>query len=317
MAHQDTPEAAGTPSTLSMEDAAALFEDDYDAPEPEQAGDAEDFEDEPEDGEAEEQADEDEQEQPAIDPPVSLNAEEKEVFAQLPLEAQQAWAASETRRNAQVQEATTKAKEAQRTAEAAAATADRQAEARYAEQLRTFAAAFAPQMPDPARYADIQTYQRDKAIYDHAKAQHDELMQQVAGIGVETDEQKAERIKARDAELMQIPEIANEATRDAYIKGAFEIAGLFGYDQADLAENMDARDIQALAQAAAWKASHDELARIKARTAERRRDKDTGRFKSLKPGAARMTDTRPNKAVEAFKANPSSMKAAAAVFENL
>ena len=301
MAHPGT-EAPVSTAPVSVAEKAAdfenyLFDDEggeeeaEPVEEQEQAEDEEfddlDIEDADEPDEVEEGEEEsDEQAEPAIEAPVSLNAEEKEVFAQLPPEAQRAWADSETRRNTQVQEATTKAKEAQRQAEQAAASAERQAEARRAEQLKAFTAAFEPQMPDPSQYQDIQFYQRDKAIYDHSKAQYDQLMQQVEGIGVETDEMKAERIKARDAELMKIPEIANEETRDSFIKGAFEVAAELGYDQTELAEYMDATDLKALGAAAQWKRDSEELARIKARSKERRRDKKTGQFKALKPGSA-------------------------------
>lgn len=315
MAHPTGSEAAVSPAPVSVDEKAADFENflfgDEEAEEAETGeeqgeADAEDDSDlEEGDGDEEEaledDEDSDEQAPPAIEPPVSLNAEEKEVFAQLPPEAQQAWAASETRRNTQVQEATTKAKEAQRQAEQAAASADRQAETRYAEQLKAFTKAFEPQMPDPARYNDIQHYQRDKAIYDHAKAQFDQLEQQVSGIGVETAEQKAARIKARDADLLKIPEIANEETRDAYIKGAFEVAAELGYNQAELAEHMDANDLKALGLAAQWKRDSAELARIKAKSLERRRDASTGKFKALKPGAAPQASSRSAKASKAFQ----------------
>lgn len=316
MAHPEM-EAAGSTAPVSVAEKAADFEnflfgdedeaagdeidDEQDEVEADELDDVLDEDETDETDEAEQDDEDDEQAEPAIEPPVSLNAEEKEVFAQLPPEAQQAWAASETRRNTQVQEATTKAKEAQRQAEQAAASANSQAKARFGEQLKAFASAYEPQAPDPARYNDIQAYQRDKAIYDHQKAQHDQLMQQVGSIGVETDEQKAERIKARDAELMKIPEVADEATRDDFIKGAFEVAAELGYDQADLAENMDAGDLRALARVKKAFDAEKELADIKAKSQERRRDKNTGRFKSLKPGAAPQPQGRVAKAKKSFE----------------
>ncbi|MXO67783.1 hypothetical protein GRI72_02910 [Altererythrobacter marinus] len=293
MAHPET-EAAVSTAPVSVEDKAAdfenfLFGDEGEDPEDGQEDDLEDESDleEGADDDEVEQDDEDDEpeEEPAIEPPVSLNAEEKEVFAQLPPEAQRAWADSETRRNTQVQEATTKARDAQRQAEQAAASANRQAEARYAEQLKEFTKAFEPQAPDPARYNDIQAYQRDKAIYDHAKAQHDELMQQIATVGVETDEMKVERIKARNAEIEKLPIYTEAEDKKALVDAAMSVAAEFGYDLAELADNMDATDFNALATFAKYKKDSEELARIKARSKERRRDKKTGKFKSLKPGA--------------------------------
>lgn len=312
MAHPETEAAVSTAPPVSVAEKAADFEnylfgdeeEGDEAPDTEEEAEADDYdleEEDVEEAEADEETDEDEEQaEPAIEAPVSLNAEEKEVFAQLPPEAQQAWAASETRRNTQVQEATTKAKEAQRQAEQAAASANAQAESRYAEQLKAYTAHFAPQEPDPARYHDMQTYQRDKAIYDHQKAQHDELMQQVTGIGVETEEMKAERIKARDAELLKIPEVADEATRSDYINSAMEAARELGYDPADLAENMDATDLKALATFAQYKRDSEELARIKAKSKERRRDPQSGQFKSLKPGAAPQPKGRAAKSKKSF-----------------
>jgi|GEM_PF-2420972 len=317
MAHSsESSEAASSAAPVSVDEKAADFENylfgdeeegEEAAPVEEQEEAEDDFdldeEVEEDDPEAENEDDEesDEPDVPAIEAPVSLNAEEKEAFAAASPEAQQAWAASETRRNTQVQEATTKAKDAQRQYEQAAASADRQAEARRAEQMKAFTAAFEPQMPDPAQYNDIQAYQRDKAIFDHSKAQFDQLKQQVDVIGVETDEQKAQRIKARDAELLKIPEIANEETRDNYIKGAFDVAAELGYDKSDLAEHMDANDLKALGLAAQWKADSAELARIKAKSQERRRDSKTGKFKTLKPGAASQPSSRAAKANKAFE----------------
>jgi len=257
--------------------------------------DADDEEAEGEDDDGEEPA------EPAIPPPVSLNAEEKEVFAQLPPEAQQAWAASETRRNQQVQEATTRASEAQRVAEAKAAQANAQAEAVFAEQLKAVVGAFAPQEPDPANYASIEHYRHAKAVYDHQFAQHVQFAQQVAVVGKETPEQKAARIQARDQQLLTIPEIADPATRDSYIQGAFSVAEELGYDRGDLMENMDAGDLKALAQAAKWKADSEELARIRAKSQERVRDKSTGKFRAMKPGAAPHGDTRRGSADKAFQ----------------
>ena len=306
-AHQAT-EAARPPVSIA-EKAAALENDlgdfipdleDDEEPESEELDEGDDYADD-EDALEGEDDDSDEQAQPAIDPPVSLNADEKAVFAQLPPEAQQAWAASETRRNQQVQDATTRASEAQRVAEAKAAQANAQAEALFGKQLKAVVDAFRPQEPDPAHYATIPEYQRAKAIFEHQNAQHEDFAQQVAVIGKETPEAKAARIQARDQQLLTIPEIADPATRDTYIQSAFSVAAELGYDQADLAENMDAGDLKALAQAAKWKADSEELARIRAKSKERVRDKSSGKFKSIKPGSAPHGDPRRGNTDRAFQ----------------
>lgn len=309
MAHQMT-EAASTPTSMA-EKAAVLEselgdfipdledEEETNSAEPEVDDENIDF-DESDDVEDTETDEDDEPDVPAIEPPVSLNADEKAVFAQLPVEAQQAWAASETRRNQQVQEATTRASEAQRVAEAKAAQANAQAEAVFSEQLQAVVDAFKPQEPDPANYRSIPEYQHAKAIYDHQLAQHNAFAQQVSVIGKETPEAKAARIQARDQQLLAIPEIADPATRDTYIQSAFAVAEELGYDKADLADNMDVGDLKALAQAAKWKADSEELARIRAKSKERVRDKNTGKFKSIKPGSAPHGDPRRGGTAKAF-----------------
>lgn len=317
MAHP-SGEAASVP--VSIAEKAAAFEDvlfgdgddpfaddeEGEEPEAEDSDELDADEDEGDEPEGEDD-DSDEPDVPAIDPPVSLNAEEKAVFAQLPVEAQQAWAASETRRNQQVQEATTNAREAQRVAEAKAAQANAQAEAVFAQQLKEVVTAFAPAEPDPANFADIRQYQHAKANYDFAKAQHEQFAQQVAAIGHETPEAKAARIQARDQQLLTIPEVADPATRDTYIQSAFSVAEELGYDRADLMENMDAGDLKALAQAAKWKADSAELARIRAKSKERVRDKGTGKFRSMKPGSAPHGDTRRGNSDKAFDRVKSAM----------
>ena len=209
MAHPAT-EAASSP--VSVEEKAADFEnflfgedDEQEEVEEPEVDEAE----EPELDEEEEQqeGEDDKPEAPAIEAPVSLNAEEKEVFAQLPTEAQQAWAASETRRNTQVQEATTKASNAQREAESRAAAADAQARRQYATQLDQFVSNFAPQAPDPSlAQQNPQAYIAQEAQYRAQKAQHDDLVQQVRAFGQEADQEAHQTfVQQRDRELMQIP----------------------------------------------------------------------------------------------------------------
>lgn len=237
----------------------ASDETDEELPEGEEAeGDDLDA-DELEGDEQEDEADEPDEPDTAIDPPVSLNAEEKAAFAAASPEAQRAWAAAENRRNNQVQEATTKASNAQREAEARAAAADAEARKVYAAQLSEFAKALEPQAPPPQlAQTNPQAYIAAEAQYRAAKAQHDEFVQQVTGIELQAD-QDAEKafIEARDRELMQIPEVANPETRDGFFKTAFGVAELLGYDTAELAKGMSARDVKALAKVAELKDKAD------------------------------------------------------------
>ena len=298
MAHQQDAGASDAPVTHTVDSAAAALSNVFQNAEPEEEAAPsadegeedeitdEDFADEGGEIEGEEADEESEPEEPAIAAPVSLTADEKAEFAQLPPEAQDYVTRLEQRRNQDVQNVTTKAAEAQRKADAKAAQAEQEAQARFADQLQAFVGVYAPQEPNPANFTDLQTYHRAKAQYDHDKAQHEQLVQQVSQIGTETEEQRIERLQARDAELLKIPEIANEETRQAYVDAAMSVATELGYDPGELAHNMQASDLKALATAAKWKADSEELAKVKARANQRKRDKKTGQFRSLKPGAA-------------------------------
>ncbi len=303
MAHQQDAGAVDVPVTHTVDSAAAALSSVFrSADEPEERGETDgasddadqnvndefaddDFAEDGEESEGEEGEQDGEPEEPAIDAPASLNAEEKAVFAQLPKEAQEAWSASETRRNKQVQEATTKASQAQREHEARAAAADAEAKRIYAAQLNQFVAAFEPQRPDPQLAAqDPQRYIAAQAQYEAQKAQHDQLVQQISAFDAEaTEEERKAFVQQRDRELMAIPEIANEETRKEYLDGAFAIAAELGYDQAELAEGMTARDIKALAVAREWKAKAEKYDAAMSRRMKRVR---AGKNRTLKPGAA-------------------------------
>lgn len=295
MAHsQDTAGAVDAPAIQSDDDALAALEDyladegeDEESDEPEEG-------DEPDTGDGE-QDDEADEPETAIEAPVSLNAEEKAVFAQLPEEAQRAWAASETRRNAQVQEATTKAANAQRSADAQAAEATSKAKAVFATQLAEFASHLAPTPPDPALAREYPgEYIAQKAQYDAAKAQHDALVQQVTALGDEASTEIDQAfIQQRDRELLAIPEVANEETRDAYFGRAFEAAEALGYDRAILLRDGNATDFKALVAAQGWKDKASKYDALMAKQMQRVRD-----AKTAKPGAAQPTGSRTARAAE-------------------
>lgn len=279
MAHPET-EAATAP--VSVDEKAADFEDFLFGDEQDEEQDEEPAE-EGEDLELDE-ADEEVEPAPVIDAPVSLNAEEKEVFAQLPPEAQQAWAASETRRNTQVQEATTKASNAQREAESRAAAADAEARRQYATQLDQFIANFEPQMPDPMlAQHNPQAYIAQEAQYRAAKAQHDQLVQQVKAFGQEADQEAMQAfVQQRDRELMQIPEIANPETRQGYIDRAMSVAAELGYDLGELSQGMRARDLKALVYVADLKDKAGKYDRAMSKQMQKVR---SAKGKSLRPNA--------------------------------
>ena len=303
MAHpNEGSEAVDVSESLGDAGAVAAFADylsneDDESPEDGEVSEGEEPDgDKPEDGE---EADEDEQDgdepEEVIEAPVSLNADEKAVFAQLPPEAQRAWAASEARRNSQVQTATTKAANAQRAAESHAAEAHSKAKAVFANQLAEFAGHFAPQMPDPelAR-ANPGEYIAQKAHYDVMKAQHDALVQHVTAIGEEAAQEIDQTfIQQRDRELLAIPEVANEETREAYFERAFEAAEALGYDRDTLLRDGNATDFKALVCAQGWKDKAAKYDAIMAKQMQRVRN-----GKTAKPGAAQPTGSRTARALK-------------------
>lgn len=240
------------------------------------------------DADEEDGQDDDEDEHPpedAIDAPVSLTAEEKAKFAALPKEAQQYVADLESRRAIQVQTATTKASEAQRSAEQAAARADAQAKAVYAQQLKAIGDTLAPQMPDPqlAQY-DPAAYIAQKAQYDAAKAQHDEFMQQAESLGTDAGQAMTQaEIQQRDSELMAIPEVANEATREEWFKKALGAADVLGLDRSQM-DHATAAELKALRQVADWQEKAEKYDAATARQMQRVRDGKKTR--TTKPNAA-------------------------------
>ncbi len=290
MAHPDTPEAVDAPVD-DLDSAAAAMNRFLDAgDDPREEENEAESEGEPETDEPELEAEEgegegDEPAQPAIEAPASLNAEEKTRFAQLPEEAQRLIAEVETRRNGQVQQATTKAAEAQREAESRAAQADASARAVYAQQLAAFAEHLAPQKPDPTlARTDPATYIALNAQYDAAKAQHDEFVQQVRTFGADAATALSEaEIAERDRQLLAIPEVQNEATRAGWFEKATQTAVDLGLDVSGLGR-ISAGEWQALNKVAGWREKADKY--DAAMTRQMQRVRDAKQTKTARPNAA-------------------------------
>lgn len=234
---------------------------------------------------SEDEDNEDNEPETAIEAPVSLTAEEKAKFAALPKEAQQYVAELEGRRATQVQTATTKAAEAQRNADARAAQADAQAQAKYAQQLKAFGDNLAPQRPDPnLAYTDPQAFIAMNAQYEAAKAQHDDFMQQVQSLGSDAETAMTEaEVQTRDRELMAIPEVSNEATREQFFSKAIEAGKMLGLDVNQIG-HASAGELKALRQVADWREKADKYDAATARQMQRVRDGKKTR--TTRPNAA-------------------------------
>ena len=265
MAHQSMTEAEATarPEPNSVDEAYSALDDVFNGIDPDDEPEADESEVDDLDGVELDEGDEGEQAEsepvePAIAAPVSLTAEEKERYAQLPEEAQQFVATLEERRNKQVQEATTRAAEAQREAKAAAADAQATAKLTMAQQLATFMDHYAPQMPDPAlAQRDPATFIALDAQYRAALAQHNAVVQQVQSLQEQAhghftqQEQAWQQEQAR--KLASVPEIANPETRGEFLQRLTTVGEELGYSREMMAD-ASADDILALKTAAAWKA---------------------------------------------------------------
>lgn len=252
------------------------------------AGDGNDDTDEDQqegDLELDDEGDESDEPTEAIEAPVSLNAEEKAKFAALPKEAQQYVADLEARRATQVQTATTKASEAQRTAEAAAARADAVAQAKYAQQLKAFGDNLAPQAPDPnLAYSDPQAFIAQQAQYQAAKAQHDEFMQQVQSLGSDAEAAMTDaEVAQRDRELMAIPEVQNEATREEFFSKSIAAGKRLGLDMSKIG-SATAGELKALREVSLAFEKAEKYDAATARQMQRVRDGKKAR--TTKPNAA-------------------------------
>lgn len=289
MAHPQTAEAGDAPFD-TLDDAAAALEGLGYGDEPAEVQETEgEDEGEPQDGELEVEPEEEEGEgdepETAIEAPASLNADEKARFAQLPKEAQQMLAEVENRRNGQVQQATTKAAEAQRAAETRAAQADAQAKLVYAQQLKAVAERVAPQRPDPRlAQTDPTTFIALNAQYEAERAQHDEFMQQVTAMGQQaSQDMSAAEVAERDRELMAIPEVADETTREQFFKKAIGAAEMLGLDMTQI-NFASARELKALRQIDDWKVKADKYDAAMSRQMQRVRE--SKKPVTTKPNAA-------------------------------
>lgn len=252
MAHLEDQEAV----TDKMADANALdafdaiFGDEDAEPDPDTDLDT-DVEGDDE-GEAAEADDEDEEPgEPAIPAPVSFNADERENFASLTPEQQRSVAATEARRNSDVQRITTEAAEAKRNARAEAEAQFVDIQRQYAAELEFYASNFSPQEPDFGLIAtNPQAYAAQLAGYKQAVAQRQHMEQQAAAAQHNADayeqQQKARWESEQQAILSrEVPEWNDPAKRSVLLESILTIGRDLGFSNEALS-NVDASEIKAL-----------------------------------------------------------------------
>lgn len=248
----------------------------------------------------------DEAEDPPIDAPVSLKAEEKEQFAQLPPEAQRMLSDVLSRRDRETQQGLESARTAQRQAQAAAAEQVAQTQRQFADKFEQLAQVFAPQPPDPRlAQQDPGAYIAAKAIYDEEIGHFGQLMQQITGIRQQADghtqQQDQEWIAEQRRQLMSVPEFADEAQRNDFLTGIETFAtSEGGYSPEEVAQ-AGAKDILLLKKAQGWKAKAEKWdAHVKRRN---ERPRESGKFRAAPVGTPAKAPSGSNDILKALYPN--------------
>ena len=210
----------------------------------------------PETEEADEQ--DAEPEAPAIDPPVSWDADGKERFAKLPPADQRYIAERESQRDRFVQAKATSEAQHRKAAESLFEQ-NTQLHRQYAEQLDTYAQALQPQRPEPSLIAtDPATYAQQLAYYEQATAQRDYLAQQSSEAQRQaqaiTQQQAAYQSAQDEAALNElVPEYGDPVKRTEFLTSVIGVARELGWPD-ELIAQARPHDIVAVRKAAGWKA---------------------------------------------------------------
>lgn len=256
---------------------------------------------------AEEEADD----LPPIDAPVSWDAEAKEMFKNLPREAQEIVAKREGERERFVQQKSQEAVRAKTEAEQAAIQQLAEIEKGYSQHFQQIAQQIMPQAPDPRLLQhDPQAFYAQEYAFRQASAQQQEL-QQLA-------QQHAEQAQAREAQANQaymaeqhrtivehFPEYADPTTGPKLRSELSAVAKEMGYTD-DLIAQARANDILAMRKASEWKAKADQLDKLNGQKMEKvRAAKRLPRVAT--PGVPQGGDqVRANRATAAFEAAKST-----------
>lgn len=272
-------EAVGNEATAPAEDAASdpfmeiaedVFGPDEDEEQDESTEEATEAEaeDEPSD------EDDEPEELPAIAPPNSLTAEEKEAFKNLPREAQEFTA----RRIGELEKGfQSKAQEAAQARDAARAEALQiaaQIEAEAHSRLSQYAKMLEVRPPDaalfrsnPEAYAQqleahqFYTAQREQAQREAGEAQARQAQYQAA-----SQQHEAEQFRQRLR--VELPEAFDEASGPKFIEELAATAKVLGYDDNAISQ-ASVEELKALKAVGEWKAKAEKLDKYEARKMER------------------------------------------------
>jgi hypothetical protein len=280
MTHPATPEVGGDGNPAdanpasAFEDIAAelLGEDEQDELPPEEAEDAPEG-DEPEAEDEISDEDVEPDEGPAIDPPNSLTAEEKEAFKKLPREAQEFTA----RRIGELEKGfNTKAQEAAQAREAARTEALQfaaQLKAEAVEQLTRYAQQFEVRPPDAALFrANPEAYAQQLEAYQYANAQREQAQRDAERATAERDQYNA-ALQQHEAQAFrqrleaELPEAFGEGGQK-FIGELAATAQTLGYDD-NAIQNCTVEELKALKAVSEWKAKADRFDKAMTKKMER------------------------------------------------
>lgn len=256
---------ARTDALNTFEDMAGEFFPEEEEDEPTAEGEEAPEEGEPEAEETEDEAEADDL--PPIEPPVSLSAEEKEAFKNLPREAQEFTA----RRIGELEKGfQTKAQEAARARQEAEQAAIEQLTAyqrNMAQQYEQLASQVLPKRPDPQMLQyDPQGFYAQQAAYEGAVAQQRELQQQSQEYARQAQAYEAHLEQQQLAQehraiVEQFPEYADPTTGPKLQAELSAVAREMGYPP-ELIGQARAQDILAMRKAAEWKAKAEQLDKL-------------------------------------------------------
>jgi hypothetical protein len=270
----------GIPADANPADAFnAIAEETLGADDQEEEQPEADDEGEQPEAEAEDEISEEDIEQeeiPAIDPPNSLTAEEKEAFKNLPREAQEFTA----RRIGELEKGfQTKAQEAAQAREAARTEAlqfAHQLKAETVEHLTQYAKQFEVRPPDANLFrSNPEAYAQQLETYQYANAQREQAQREAEQARVERDQYQAalqqhEATQFRQRLQAELPEAFDDSGQinRGFIDALAATADTLGYD-AHAIDNASVEELKALKTVSAIKAKADKYDALMSKQMER------------------------------------------------
>ena len=188
---------------------------------------------------------------PPIEAPVSWDAEAKELFKNLPREAQEIVAKREGERERFVQQKSQEATRAKTEAEQLAIQQLAQIEAGYAQNFQSLAEQLQPQRPNPALLQhDPQAFYAQQAAYESTIAQQQQLQQHAQRYAQQAQARAAQIEQQHNAEQHRIivenfPEYADPTTGPELQRKLTAVAKRIGYSD-ELIASARATDILAM-----------------------------------------------------------------------